>query len=531
MTGLAGKAIRAGVLALAAAFVIGLAPAAAHAGTCTNDALACAQVLPNTPGNAAIAVTVGAGSEQDETAHAGFGPVRSVWYAWTAPSSGDFTAETCGTPNSAMDTVLGVYANGASHPLTEIASGDDNCGQSGLQSRAHFTATAGTEYRVAVDSKVPGSAKLTIDKAPANDDLAAPQDLGCCLPITLNGASNLAATKQAGEANHAPGNAGGASVWFRWTAPPTPANGFVVVDTCGTNGQDPLNTLLAVYADGAAFPLTQLAANDNACGQQSRVVLATTANTSYLIAVDGSASGVIAPPDQGDFDLDINARPANDDFAQAQSISGALPQDAIGTTVGATGEPPDEPSHAGVPAFASVWYSWQPQVEGDVAIDTCDSAFDTRLAVYTGSTLDDLAEVDSNSDACGTGGTRSRVAFHADPNQTYRIAVDTSDAPGAVDLDIAEADLTDPQVSVDDLVVNKRKGKAKFFFSGTDNETSPETLEFTCRIDNKPEEPCTSPKSYKKVKRGKHEFRVFATDEAGNDSAVFLQKFKSRRKP
>ncbi|MET0827547.1 MAG: hypothetical protein ABWZ89_13615, partial [Acidimicrobiales bacterium] len=52
--------------------------------------------------------------------------------------------------------------------------------------------------------------------------------------------NNLTATKQAGEPNHA-GNAGGASLWFKWTSP---VSGEVSVDTCGSG----FDTLLAVYA-------------------------------------------------------------------------------------------------------------------------------------------------------------------------------------------------------------------------------------------------------------------------------------------
>ena len=51
--------------------------------------------------------------------------------------------------------------------------------------------------------------------------------------------TNVGATKQAGEPNHA-GNAGGASVWYKWTAPVT---GTATVSTAGSN----FDTLLGVY--------------------------------------------------------------------------------------------------------------------------------------------------------------------------------------------------------------------------------------------------------------------------------------------
>src|SRR5204862_6404986 len=51
--------------------------------------------------------------------------------------------------------------------------------------------------------------------------------------------SNQDATKEPGERDHA-GNPGGASVWWRWTAP---TNGTVILDTIGSS----FDTLLGVY--------------------------------------------------------------------------------------------------------------------------------------------------------------------------------------------------------------------------------------------------------------------------------------------
>ena len=63
--------------------------------------------------------------------------------------------------------------------------------------------------------------------------------------ITITGSSatvigtNVGATKQAGEPNHA-GNTGGKSVWYTWTAPTT---GTATIDTLGSS----FDTLLAIY--------------------------------------------------------------------------------------------------------------------------------------------------------------------------------------------------------------------------------------------------------------------------------------------
>ncbi|MFA7172631.1 MAG: InlB B-repeat-containing protein, partial [Kiritimatiellia bacterium] len=96
----------------------------------------------------------------------------------------------------------------------------------------------------------------------------------------VSGASNVDATKEAGEPDHA-GMLGGASVWWKWTAP---ANADVVISTFGSD----FDTLLAVYTGSALENLIETASNNNAdFSVQSMVSFAAVANTTYWIAVDG----------------------------------------------------------------------------------------------------------------------------------------------------------------------------------------------------------------------------------------------------
>ena len=108
-------------------------------------------------------------------------------------------------------------------------------------------------------------------------------------PVT---ASNVLSTKQAGEPAHA-GNAGGASVWFRWTAP---ADGPVYFDTPGSS----FDTLLAVYTGSSLADLKEVAADDDIAyntwwpdGRLPRELreLHRHQGHTYYIAVDGKATG------------------------------------------------------------------------------------------------------------------------------------------------------------------------------------------------------------------------------------------------
>lgn len=92
--------------------------------------------------------------------------------------------------------------------------------------------------------------------------------------------TNLYATKQPGEPNHA-GNAGGASVWYRWRSPQT--GGEVLIETCGSD----FDTTLAVYRGASLSGLDMIASNDDACGLQSAVSFRPSPGVDYMIAVDG----------------------------------------------------------------------------------------------------------------------------------------------------------------------------------------------------------------------------------------------------
>lgn len=129
---------------------------------------------------------------------------------------------------------------------------------------------------------------------------------------------------------------------------------------------------------------------------------------------------------RGMYETDTQAvRPANDNFANAQGLTGANAT-AAGTNANASKET-GEPDHwTGNPAGKSVWYKWTPQANGTATIDTAGSAFDTVLAVYTGSAVNTLTQIDQNDDGPNLG-QQSKLDFQATAGTTYRIAVDGYD--------------------------------------------------------------------------------------------------------
>lgn len=169
---------------------------------------------------------------------------------------------------------------------------------------------------------------------PANDPFAAAAALAGTAGSV--GASNLLASKEAGEANHA-GNSGGRSLWWRWTAA---SAGQMQVDTHGSS----FDTLLAVYAGNGLSALTPVAANDNdpeGVGGSSRVLFQAVAGREYRIAVDGFAAAAGAatlnwylnPAAQANLSIAVHAAPSGSDTAGYDIVVGnAGPQEATGVS-------------------------------------------------------------------------------------------------------------------------------------------------------------------------------------------------------
>lgn len=139
------------------------------------------------------------------------------------------------------------------------------------------------------------------------------------------------------------------------------------------------------------------------------------------------------------------ARPANDDFAAAATLTG-FSATATGGNQNA-GTEDGEPSHAGATGGASVWWRWSAPAAGGVTVTATASGVDTLLAVYIGGEVDALTEIAANGDGLAGGGA-SEVGFVARAGTTYHIAVDARSAAfGNVELAL---DL----VPRNDLVIN-----------------------------------------------------------------------------
>ncbi len=206
------------------------------------------------------------------------------------------------------------------------------------------------------------------------------------------------------EPNHG-GNRGGASAWYRWTAP---ATGRVRFSTMGST----FDTLLAAYESSPTdlFGGTLRAQNDDAGGTlQSLVEFDATADRVYYIAVDGFRSSSSPYPAWGTVKLQwAQNRPPNDDFAAAAPVATQV----TGSSARATSEF-GEPS----PTGPTVWFKWSAPSSQTATFKTAGSSFDTVLDVYRGTSLSNLMLVATNDDS--PSGLWSQVTFSPTAGTTY----------------------------------------------------------------------------------------------------------------
>ena len=115
---------------------------------------------------------------------------------------------------------------------------------------------------------------------------------------------------------------------------------------------------------------------------------------------------------------------SNDDFADAEELSGTLPlSDGPVDNGSATVEEDEADLVFDSIATNSLWWKWTATSTIDVEVNTSSSAFDTVLAVYKGSQVDDLYKIGSNDDLSSTI-KQSRVRFTAISGEVYYFSVD-----------------------------------------------------------------------------------------------------------
>jgi hypothetical protein len=112
-----------------------------------------------------IGSNLNATKEPGEPYHAGTPGGASIWWEWTASSSGTVCLNTLG---SEFDTLLAIYAGSTISNLVPIAANDDDMGT--LASFVTFDAVQGATYQIAIDgfNAQSGSVYLSVNQPDTN---------------------------------------------------------------------------------------------------------------------------------------------------------------------------------------------------------------------------------------------------------------------------------------------------------------------------------------------------------------------------
>jgi hypothetical protein len=347
-----------------------------------------------------------------------------VWFNWTADATGIASISTCA---SLLDTKIAGYPAGGCPVVagTAIACNDDSCS---VQSAIDFACTTGTAYLLQIGS-FPGNVggTGTIDIVIASS--ATNDDCGGAVAIAGQGTfafNQLGASGGLEGQNEALCLFFGLSsiandIWYAWT--PSLA-GVAVIGTCTAS----VDTKIAAYASsGCPTPGTSIACNDDSCGLQSEVQFPVSAGSTYTLQIGtfpGSSGGA------GNMEITVSPPAGNDSCAFATAIAGqgVFPFDQTGSTTGADGQAETACYFFGGSTIDNdVWYDWTADASGTVAINTCTSFVDTKLAIYPGAGCPVAGSaIGCNEDSCGL---QSQVFATVVAGSVYSIQVGTF--PGA----------------------------------------------------------------------------------------------------
>jgi hypothetical protein len=364
--------------------------------------------------------TVDSNWEAGEPSLGGPTDSRSVWYSWTAPTSGRVRLSLCEKTyvDGPLNDLTKVFTGSTLATLVQVTALTSN------DCNVDFPAAAGVTYRIAVSGHVAGEYRFVLGlKAappPANDNFTAAQIIGPNLPANATG-NNDFATEEIGEPDHGGYPDTSRSVWYRWTAG---VSGPMRLKTCNPD----LSFFTSVYTGTLLTALTDVSERQDwaPCSRYFDAV----AGTTYRIAVAGDPFG----DSHGPFSLGLHkvAIPANDAFAAAVNVGSNLDASVKGTTVDATWEE-NEPPHTegyGGSYGGSVWYRWTAPNDNPAILSACSSTLPNRLSVFIPNpeaedpgAIDGLRVIDSDDQDCRGGQKGGRLAIAPVKGDTYFISV------------------------------------------------------------------------------------------------------------
>lgn len=309
-------------------------------------------------------------------------PNQSLWYQWTASANG-VAAVALGDAGHSFNIFTGTTLGNLA-PVSYLTG-------------TTFAAVSGTTYFVQVNAAASATSPnfvLSLNFTNAG--------------VFSIGSSGLVVNEDGGSATitilRSNGSAGAVSVRFRALGiTATAGSDFTAVDQV-------VNFAAGVTSQTVNVPILNDAAVE---GEESvRLVLSDPVGGAIIAYAPTDVVALTINDDEDD--------PSNDDLSNAVALSG--PFGSTSDNNAGASRQSGEPIHASAATGASIWFLWTAPATGTVTFDTTGSAIPTALAAYTGSAVDALTELASNT------GNPSTLSFSATGGASYAIVVDSSSA-------------------------------------------------------------------------------------------------------
>ena len=345
----------------------------------------------------------------------------SVWYRWTAPSTGDYrfagnrtsqlVSAFVGDSVAEARMVSGVPAQGGDADETIV-----------------FPATEGVEYRIGVAS---GSAYWAGNEfelswgpgervSPGNDDFADASE------ADGNRASGSVAFNDMTVEHGEPAGSGVRTVWWRWQ-PEADGRYTWLAERENRFFLETAPLQMSVFAGDELSALELVALDKGADTQELQLAFDARADTTYHVALglprDAAQTRHLDPAEMS---MEWGPTPENDDLANATAL------DAMGGAVAGSNEfATNEPSeHTGVLGGSSLWWTMEPEESNWVRFEV-DGPRGARLAIYRARADGGLELLKYSLDL---GVTTATARLEAGERYVLRLAsyyVDLNGIPGA----------------------------------------------------------------------------------------------------
>ncbi|HEX3239878.1 MAG TPA: right-handed parallel beta-helix repeat-containing protein [Solirubrobacterales bacterium] len=324
---------------------------------------------------------------------------------------------------------------------------------------------------------------------------------------------------------------GGKGIWVRGDTEAAGIGNLIKANTIFDSGQtgiyiqNDLNVVIGNYVSGAGTGIgienfLSLASSENVIGKdgdkEANTIVGSDFSAIEIVNVEPSQNEIGANTGSGNGGKFIRLK-ADSPGTEPVGPNGGIKPPAVATAsktqASGTADPED---------VVRVFAKTSPAVGelgaylGKVTADVNGDWKLTFLSPVAGGSL--VAATQTNNEG-GTSEVSATASVPPDPPSGCPAV--PSQCPPPPPASPTTPDTTKPKVTIKKAPkAQSTSTTAKFKFVSDEAGSS-----FKCKLDKKAFAKCKSPKTYKKLKPGKHVFKVKATDAAGNVSAVLTRKF------